>query len=106
MGHRTRHTLFPTLVCLATWLWAVGCTPDDDATDDTDIRRNVNANPATTAYARMLEIPRLDSRHPFITHTTDYNGRETVTYSLEYDEALHHSRWVAFEWYDVVNEKH
>ena len=106
MSHRTLSSLLTHAVCLTTLVWAVSCTPDDSPADDTDIRRNDNANPATTAYARMLEIPRLDSAHPFITHTTRYNGRETVTYSLEYDEALHHARWVAFEWYDVVNEKH
>ena len=83
------------------------CRPDVDGQDDADVVRNDNANPAAASpYARRLEIPHLSGNDPFITHSTTYNGRETVTYSLEYVENAHHSRWVAFQWYDVVNEKH
>ncbi|MCR5138770.1 MAG: DNA/RNA non-specific endonuclease [Bacteroidaceae bacterium] len=100
---RTKH-LTVSLIVLALMLLA-GCTPDEHEQESSADTRNDNANPGS-GYARLLEIPRLDSRHPFITHTTNYGGREAVTYSLEYDEAMHHSRWVAFEWYDVLTEKH
>ena len=96
-----RHLLpFLTLLLLVT-----ACTPDEGNSTSADLTRNTNAN-SGSAYARMLEIPALDPAYPFITHTTNYGGRNTVTYSLEYNTRLHHSRWVAFEWYDVVNEKH
>ena len=81
------------------------CTPEEEEEGSADILRNDNANTGNK-YARMLEIPHLDSSRQFVTHSTTYNGRETVTYSLEYDRKMHHSKWVAFQWYDVVNEKH
>ena len=81
-----------------------GCEPADDPTPADDLSRNENQNPST-GYARRLEIPKLDEANTFITHTTQYEGQETITYSIEYDEQLHHSKWVAFTFYDVVNAK-
>lgn len=85
-------------------LTLVACHPDEDPTSYV-AQKNVNINP-DKAYARRLEMPHLDNNNRFITHSTIYKGEETVTYSLEYDDAKHHSKWVAFQCYDVVNEKH
>lgn len=105
MPHVTRQT---TRLCTAVIISILGlaaCTPDDEGHDNPSAPRNENANKGN-GYARLLEIPALDETNLFVTHTTNYKGRETVTYSLEYDVHLRHSRWVAFECYDVVNEKH
>lgn len=92
------HRLIPALFLLI----FAACQPDDGPDPVDDIRRNDNLNPAI-GYARRLEMPALDEENTFITHTTLYNGVETITYSLEYDEQMHHSKWVAFTFYDVVN---
>lgn len=81
-----------------------GCEPDDEPVPADDLTRNENLNPAI-GYARRLEMPALDEANTFITHTTQYNGKETITYSVEYDEQLHHSKWVAFTFYGIVNAK-
>lgn len=49
-------------------------------------------------YAKGLEVPRLlgGDKHLFVTHTTQFNGKEQVTYSYEWDCSKKHSRWVAF----------
>lgn len=51
-----------------------------------------------SGYAGRIEVPALmgGSNHPFITHTTSFNGKEVITYSYEYDCNKHHSNWVAF----------
>lgn len=93
-----------SLLLLLMSLTLVACHPDEDPTSYV-AQKNVNINP-DKAYARRLEMPHLDNNNRFITHSTIYKGEETVTYSLEYDDAKHHSKWVAFQCYDVVNEKH
>lgn len=49
-------------------------------------------------YAKRIEVPALKGgdMNLFITHTTQYNGKEVITYSYEWDCAKKHSRWVAF----------
>ena len=90
------------ILLLLSLSWA--CQPDDDPDIPSSTQRNDNRNPAV-GYARRLEMPALDEANTFITHTTQLNGTETITYSLEYDEQLHHSKWVAFTFYDAVNAK-
>lgn len=49
-------------------------------------------------YAGRIEIPKLvgGNMNQFITHTTNYEGKEVITYSMEYDYSKKHARWVAF----------
>lgn len=56
---------------------------------------NNNANDAGK-YASRLEIPALDNRDIFITHTTNNNNKECITYSIAHNAERKHCRWVAF----------
>ena len=51
-----------------------------------------------SGYASMLEIPALKggSMNQFITHTTQRNGKDYPTYSLEYSYKYKHSYWIAY----------
>lgn len=51
-----------------------------------------------SGYASMLEIPALKggSMNQFITHTTKRNGKDYLTYSLEYSYKYKHSYWIAY----------
>ena len=55
-------------------------------------------DPNPSGYAGRIEIPKLKGGNSnlFITHTTQYNGKEVITYSFEYDCTQKSSRWVAF----------
>lgn len=55
-----------------------------------------NTNKNTEGYARRLEMPRLDASNIYNCYTTAYRGKETVTFSIEYDAEKRHSKWVAF----------
>lgn len=57
-----------------------------------------NPDPNPSGYAGRIEIPKLKGGNSnlFITHTTQYNGKEVITYSFEYDCTQKSSRWVAF----------
>ena len=101
----TRPSSFRFLaLCLLSLVALIACNEPDDITPDDELLVNDNQNPPET-YARRLEMPALDKRNTFITHTTLFKGKETITYSLEYDEKLHHSKWVAFTFYDDTNER-
>lgn len=54
-------------------------------------------DPNPSGYAGRIEIPKLKGGNTnlFITHTTNENGKELITYSLEYDCTQKSSRWVA-----------
>lgn len=60
--------------------------------------------------ARRIEVPRLsedveNNKAQFVYHyATDKVGDKTLNYSLEYNYAAHHSRWVAFTFYDKTAE--
>lgn len=60
-----------------------------------------------SGYAGRIEIPALKggSMNLFITHTTPYNGKEIITYSLEYDCTQKSSRWVAFTFNSSTPDK-
>lgn len=64
---------------------------------------NTNRNPS--GYARRLEMPRLEDGHLFNCYTTTYKGKETVTFSMEYDKEKRHSRWVAFTFDNETAQK-
>ncbi len=55
-------------------------------------------------FASRIEMPALSDagQSLFIVHQTDLNGEMVVNYSLEYDCAARHARWVAFTFYDVT----
>ena len=74
-----------------------------DSSSDTTDYSNTNAN-NTGAYASRLEIPALDERDIFITHTTSIDGKENITYSLSFNAQRKHSRWNAFT-FDNSNRK-
>lgn len=49
-------------------------------------------------YAGRIEMPApaKEGNNLFITHSTQYKGKETITYSLEYNCEKKSARWVAF----------
>lgn len=57
-------------------------------------------------YAGRIEIPQLKGgdMNIFHTWTTKVNGKETVTYSYEYDCTKKHVRWVALTFDDVTSK--
>lgn len=71
-----------------------GSNPDPDPEPDPD----PTPDPTPSGYAGRIEIPKLKggSMNIFHTWTTKENGKETVTYSYEYDCTKKHVRWVAF----------
>lgn len=58
-------------------------------------------------YAERIEIPKLKGgdMNIFHTWTTKVNGKETVTYSYEYDCTKKHVRWVAFTFDNVTSKE-
>ena len=63
--------------------------------------------PNPSGYAGRIEIPKLKggNMNLFYTHTSTYNGKEFITYSAEYDCTKKHTRWVAFTFDNVSNQK-
>ena len=59
-----------------------------------------------------IEIPRLsesfaDNKAAFVVHyTVDNVGDSTRNYSMEYNYASNHTRWVAFTFYDKTSQRH
>ena len=74
-----------------------GSNPDPDP----------NPDPNPSGYAGRIEIPKLKggNMNLFYTHTSTYNGKEFFTYSAEYDCTKKHTRWVAFTFDNVSNQK-
>lgn len=68
-----------------------------------DTAENTNCNPA--GHARRLEMPKLDARNIYNCYTTTYEGKETVTFSIEYDTEKRHSKWVAFSFDNTTAQK-
>lgn len=77
-----------------------GSTPDPDPDPNPDPE-------APSGYAGRIEIPKLKggNMNLFYTHTSNYNGKEFITYSAEYDCTKKHTRWVAFTFDNVSNQK-
>lgn len=83
-----------------------GSNPDPDPSPDPD--PNPDPDPERpSGYAGKIEIPVLKggSMNIFHTWTTKENGKETVTYSYEYDCTKKHVRWVAFTFDNVTSQK-
>lgn len=60
---------------------------------------NNGGNTGTSSqYAKRIEVPELQTKgnNLFITNKTQYNGKETITYSLEYNCNMKMANWVAF----------
>lgn len=76
------------------------CDKNDSITNQDNANANISANPV----AYRTEIPRLQAgpMDLFISHSTQVDGNDVVTFSLEYDCSLKHARWVAFSFYDVT----
>ena len=72
--------------------------PDPDPTPDPD---------KPSGYAGRIEIPKLKggTMNIFHTWTTTENGKETVTYSYEYDCTKKHVRWVALTFDNVTSKE-
>lgn len=70
---------------------------DEDHVWDNPNPGGGNYQPTSSITARM-ETPRVltDGSTVLIDHTTLVNGKNVVTYELEYDKEKLHSRWVAF----------
>lgn len=53
-----------------------------------------------------VELPALssDANCLFVSHSTPYQGMNVNTFSLEYDKAKKHARWVAFKFYNTTGE--
>lgn len=58
-------------------------------------------------YAGRIEIPALRSgnMYKFVTHTTQENNKEIITYSYEYDCYKMHSRWIACTFSTATSDK-
>lgn len=78
-----------------------GGTPDPDPDPDP------NPEPPSGEYAKRIEVPALKggTNNLFYTHTSNYNGKKVITYSAEYDCSQKHTRWVAFTFDNVSNQK-
>lgn len=61
----------------------------------------------SSKYAGRIEIPKLKGGNMNIFHTwtTTVNGKETITYSYEYDCTKKHVRWVALTFDNVTSQK-
>lgn len=58
-------------------------------------------------YSYRIEIPKLkgSTTNLFYTHTSQYNNKDHITYSAEYDCTKKHTRWVAYTFDNVNNQK-
>ncbi|MBR8537153.1 DNA/RNA non-specific endonuclease [Carboxylicivirga sediminis] len=52
--------------------------------------------------SKRIEIPELSGGDDalFITHSTDYKGKNITNFSLEYSKSKRHAKWVAFTYYN------
>ena len=75
-----------------------------------DIDKEQHFSP--TKEAHRIEMPRLSKdfvqdKAAFVVHyAADNVGDRTLNYSFEYNYASHHTRWVAFTFYDKTSERH
>lgn len=72
---------------------------------DGGTQENINANKSTHKYARRIEIPALSNDDIFLTHTTNVNGKESITYSISQNQKRRHCRWTAFTFNPGNREK-
>lgn len=82
-------------------LLAVACS-EDDTYGKHGILRNDNANTEMGKHASRIEIPAMKEGELFIAHTTIFNGKENLTYSISHNPERKHCRWTAFT-FDASN---
>lgn len=87
------------LLCILLLCLYIGCKPEQQATG----AKNINQN--TRGAAQRLELPHLDASHLFRTYTTSYEGKEAVTFSMEYDPSKRHAKWVAYTFDKSTSQK-
>lgn len=66
---------------------------------------NNNANSCIHKYATRIEVPALCNEDIFLTHTTEYKGKESITYSISHNPQRRHCRWTAFTFNASNNTK-
>ena len=84
----------------------------DEAVDvaEEDIDKEQHFSP--TQEAHRIEMPRLSKdfvqdKAAFVVHYAAENvGDRTLNYRFEYNYSSHHTRWVAFTFYDKTSERH
>lgn len=122
--------LFKFVILFTAFSWAVSCSEQEfyewnEPVEDEEINGSTpdkpkpepNPNPSPepepqpqpdpekpSGYAGRIEVPTLKGGNMNIFHTwtTRENGKETVTYSYEYDCTKKHVRWVAFTFDNVT----
>lgn len=89
------------LLHLLPCIFAVGfaftaCGGDDDI--EFGKKDNSGSVTVSTEITSRMETPEVltDGSTVLLSHSTTSGTREIVTYSLEYDKSMYHSRWVAF----------
>lgn len=81
-------------------------TGGDTGEDTGEDEKNDNANDATTyAEAARLEMPALNADNNFVSHYVTYNNEKMVNYSIEWNSAMKHAQWAAFEFNSVNSPK-
>ena len=102
-------TQFNYLKCAVTSISGENVTLSYVIADTVDARSttdNANANDeADGDYACNLETPSLLTGDIFVSHTTTYQSSTVLTYSLEWNTEMLHSRWVAFSFNSVTGKK-
>lgn len=84
-----------TLLYILVFLLCVACEKEHLSGElNWDTAENVNKN--DYGDARRLEMPRLEAQNIYNCYKTSYEGKEVVTFSIEYDTLKRHSKWVAF----------
>ncbi len=88
----------------------------DDSLDVTEevVEQDIDKEPhfSPTEESYRIEMPRLSKdfvqdKATFVVHYAEDNvGDRTLNYSFEYNYASHHTRWVAFTFYDKTSERH
>ncbi len=81
----------------------------DGEIDKGEINQEQHYNPVDESG--RIEVPRLskdfvEDKADFVVHYADDNvGERRLNYSLEYNHASNHTRWVAFTFYDKTSER-
>lgn len=77
-------------------------TGGDSGEDPGEEEKNLNANDATThPEAARLEMPALNADNNFVSHYVTYNSEKMVNYTIEWNSAMKHAQWAAFEFNSV-----
>ena len=95
-----KHPLLYVVLAVAVLLTAIACNNEDDGPNllpnGQQTGPTVVLEPDEKMVAARLEVPALKAGNKFVYHSTKVDGRDVLTYCLEFDPAKMHSRWVAF----------